>query len=366
MTRIRSGSWKKGYRQGYREGWKRGRHLGQCRRIEQRYPPEKGLYLDWKVLFVRAGGAPYLSLEEGVIDGLAAHVREVLAVPPDADVAGMVRQEAPDLVLVLDAAGVSFPLEKLAPLGETGVLAAVWFVDDPYHSDRTIPLGPYYDHVFTIETECVPVYEEAGCARVHYLPPAVHPGLYRPESAPTSRHREIVLIGSAFESRVRLIDALAPYLRSRDVFINGYWWERLQHYGLLSDRISGNWLSPEETCIWYNGAHIVINHHRTHEEPLHNHNSRGIAARSANPRLFEINGCGTLQLVDAREEIHRWYTPGIELDTYASPEELMEKIEYYLANEGHRRQIALNGLARTLKDHTYRHRMEQLLSALQT
>ena len=38
----------------------------------------------------------------------------------------------------------------------------------------------------------------------------------------------------------------------------------------------------------------------------------------------------------------------------------MEKIQYYLVHEDERQAIASTGQARTLRDHTYRQRMEEL------
>ncbi|UJF32077.1 glycosyltransferase [Paenibacillus hexagrammi] len=40
----------------------------------------------------------------------------------------------------------------------------------------------------------------------------------------------------------------------------------------------------------------------------------------------------------------------------------MEKIDYYLNHEEERQRIALRGLSRTLRDHTYRNRLHELLS----
>ena len=114
----------------------------------------------------------------------------------------------------------------------------------------------------------------------------------------------------------------------------------------------------------YNGTKIVINLHRSHEDDSVNNNHLKIAPASPNPRTFEIAASTTLQLTDARDDIARFYKPGVEIETYSSPQELLDKVEYYLTHEKERREIALRGLERTLKDHTYGKRINEMLTII--
>ena len=59
-------------------------------------------------------------------------------------------------------------------------------------------------------------------------------------------------------------------------------------------------------------------------------------------------------------------TPDEEVVTYDSPSELVEKVRHYVAHPDERRAIAAAGQRRTLAEHTYRHRMEQLDALLRT
>jgi len=97
---------------------------------------------------------------------------------------------------------------------------------------------------------------------------------------------------------------------------------------------------------------------------VHNRNSRNLPAESINPRTFEISACGALQLTDVRGDLPDHYTPGLQLDTYASAAELREKLEHYLHREEERRQMALRGLQRTLQEHTYSRRLKLLLDII--
>jgi len=80
----------------------------------------------------------------------------------------------------------------------------------------------------------------------------------------------------------------------------------------------------------------------------------------ANMRLFEACGVGTCQLVDAREEVVACYEPGVEIVTYDSIEDCLEKARWLLNNPVEREKIAKAGQRRTLKDHTTRHRVQDI------
>lgn len=355
-------AWNAGKAAGFRTGWDYGYHYARCDTlVQQELRAEKRLF-DMKVLYVKADGQPYASLDEGIMDGLATVVREWHAIGPEAAVADTAVALRPDLVLVLDAAGRPFPIEQVKRIRAAGIKTAVWFPDDPYHSDLTMTLAPHYDYVFTLELSIVPHYRAVGAMRAHYLPFAVSPRKIRPQRVDTSYHYDICFIGTAFWNRAAFFDQIAEYLRTKRVFINGWFWDRMTKYPMLANKIHGFWLPPEEATHYYSGAKVVINLHRSADDETHNTNSRRLPAASVNPRLFEIAASGTLQLTDAREQMAAMYVPGSELVTFGSPQELIDRIDYYLAHEDERRVIAWNALKRTLRDHTYRKRLASLFS----
>ena len=52
---------------------------------------------------------------------------------------------------------------------------------------------------------------------------------------------------------------------------------------------------------------------------------------------------------------------GKEVVAYRSPEECAELVQYYLEHEDEREAIARAGQQRTLREHTYHHRMRELV-----
>lgn len=79
-----------------------------------------------------------------------------------------------------------------------------------------------------------------------------------------------------------------------------------------------------------------------------------------NMTLFEATGCGALLITDWKKNLSDLFEIDKEIITYKNPQEMTEKIKYYLEHEEERKEIAKAGQQRTLKDHTYKRRMEQL------
>jgi spore maturation protein CgeB len=84
-----------------------------------------------------------------------------------------------------------------------------------------------------------------------------------------------------------------------------------------------------------------------------------------NLRLYEATGVGSLLLTDAKSNLADLFTPGEEVVTYRDADELVAKARHYLAHDDERSAIAAAGQRRTLRDHTYALRMQELVEILQ-
>jgi spore maturation protein CgeB len=95
---------------------------------------------------------------------------------------------------------------------------------------------------------------------------------------------------------------------------------------------------------------ITLNHHID------------VAGRYAgNIRLFEATGVGTLLITDWKENLHEIFELGTEVVAYRTVEECAEMVSYYLEHVDEGRAIARAGQRRTLGEHTYRQRMQQVV-----
>lgn len=81
-------------------------------------------------------------------------------------------------------------------------------------------------------------------------------------------------------------------------------------------------------------------------------------------RIWDVLGCGGFLLSNYQSEIPEYFTIGQELDCYESIGELKEKISYYLSHEDIRCEIAHNGFQKVKAQHTYVHRICQMMQLL--
>ena len=83
-----------------------------------------------------------------------------------------------------------------------------------------------------------------------------------------------------------------------------------------------------------------------------------------NMRLYEATGVGTLLITDQKDNLCNLFNVGKEIVAYSSPQEAVELIRYYVDHPDEASEIAKAGKKRTLKHHTYKHRMEELVPIL--
>ncbi|WP_084146542.1 CgeB family protein [Paenibacillus wynnii] len=353
---------KKEHKREYRSGYQEGYHLGMCEAVRKLNPGQVEPCRPFKLMYVPQG---FEAIDTGVTEALSLLVSELILSTPEAMLETAAR-ERPGAVLVMNGLHV-FPenhLDQITEIRNLGIPTAIWFVDDPYFTEDTSVICRFYDHVFTHELGCVDFYRSLGVASVHYLPLCVNTKMFYPRRTGPKYQYDIVFIGNAFFNRTELFDRLAPYLSRKKTLIAGGFWERLTTYDKLSPFISHGFIPPEETANYYSGAKLVINIHRPWEAGQDNRNTFQLPSRSINPRTYEINACGTMQLTDIRDDLGNFYRPGYDLDTFGSAEELQAKMEHYLTHEKERRQFALRGLHTTLRRHTFTSRMPQLLDVI--
>lgn len=81
---------------------------------------------------------------------------------------------------------------------------------------------------------------------------------------------------------------------------------------------------------------------------------------ASNMRLFETTGVGTCMVVDWKENLSELFELDTEVVSYKTSDECVEKVKWLLDHPEKREEIAKAGLKRTMKDHTFFHRAEQL------
>jgi spore maturation protein CgeB len=85
-----------------------------------------------------------------------------------------------------------------------------------------------------------------------------------------------------------------------------------------------------------------------------------VGSYAGNVRLFEATGAGACLLTDWKQNLAELFQPDLEVIAYSSAEECVEKVNYLLDHPAEHAAIGAAGQRRTLHDHTFAKRAEQL------
>ena len=81
-------------------------------------------------------------------------------------------------------------------------------------------------------------------------------------------------------------------------------------------------------------------------------------------RIFDICAAKGFLMTNYQEELQEYFEIGKEVEYYGSLEELVDKCRYYLSNDDQRSEIAQKGLERIQKQHTWKHRVAQIITTI--
>lgn len=154
---------------------------------------------------------------------------------------------------------------------------------------------------------------------------------------------------------------LANYFLSRKVTAM----ERTEIMQLLGKKFSVNLYTTEKTDI--KGIHNCGVADYNTVAPLIFANSKinlNITLRSIQTgiplRAFDIMGCGGFLLSNYQEDFLEYFEPDEDVVFYASYEELLDKVEFYLSHDRERQRIARNAYEKVSAEHTYLQRVEKM------
>lgn len=81
-------------------------------------------------------------------------------------------------------------------------------------------------------------------------------------------------------------------------------------------------------------------------------------------RAFDIIGCGGFLLSNYQADFADCFTAGEDFDFYEDENDLLRKLDYYLSHDSIRAEIAANGRRKLAGQHTFQHRIRQMLEVI--
>jgi len=241
---------------------------------------------------------------------------------------------------------------------EFGIVTVNWFCNASYQLHLVSEIAPHYDWCLVPERFRLDDYRALG-ARPIYCQEAANPHIYKPCDVPVEF--DVAFAGQCYGDRPDTI----LWLREQglDVRVWGALWEHhiaprsrnpLRRWlgkprGLPAHAVGGV-LGDSALVELFSRVRINLGFAVVGETP--------ITPRITQVRLrdFEVPMSGGFHLAGHSAELADFFTPGVEIETWRTREELRDKCRYYLAHDDERRQIAAAGRARALREHTWEHR----------
>lgn len=246
----------------------------------------------------------------------------------------------PDMVFAIKP--VNMFAETVKAISNMGILTCGYWIDDPLDFDRSVIASAPFDIFFTNDRGSVANYARHGI-KARHLPSAVNPTLFYPLKKATPRY-SLSFVGTFVEYRRNVLNQVAE-----PVHAFGPGWKKQTQ---SNDRVIP---MPEvfgkKTNRVFNLSHINLN--------VHTWNGVGTAM---NLRLFEVPAAGGFLLTDWVDEIGEYFTPGVNIETWRSVDELNDKIRFYQQNPTVREKITASSREHVLKNHLYRQRCQQILA----
>jgi hypothetical protein len=270
-----------------------------------------------------------------------------------------VTRTKPDVLLSVK--GPYIEPETLRKLRERTATKLVNFSpDDPFNpaaSSRFLPGGLPYWHLYASPRPATFAQLRQACTggEVVYLPFGYDPANHFPEVMTPEEERQfgadLAFIGVCDAARTPLLESLAV---RPDINVAFYGGGRYPYNKILRPRYRG-FANGRAYRLAIAGSKISLSllRHTNHDTHV--------------MRTFEIPACRAFMLAERTDEHLSMFEEGKEAEFFSTPEEMMDKIRYYLAHEDERLRVAEGGYQRTIRGgNTYKDRLFHLLSHLKS
>jgi spore maturation protein CgeB len=256
----------------------------------------------------------------------------------------------PDVVLVIKGGPIAPDAIRRMKM-RTGARIVNFFPDNP------LVMIPFecieaYDVFFTKERYALRTLHQAGLRNLYYLPMYCVPSDHHPVELTDDERRRyagpVSFVGSRYPYRERFLRELSEY----PLRVWGSGWTRATDASVRKLVAGGPVYGRDKLCV-YSGSTLSLNQHH----PLND-------IVGVNTRTFELAAAAACQVVDLKDDLGALFKPGDEVVAYRDLAELRSQLDYHLAHPDEARAIGANGRRRALTEHTLRHRIDEMLSAI--
>jgi spore maturation protein CgeB len=245
---------------------------------------------------------------------------------------------------------------------ETNTITFNWFADDHWRFNNfSRHWAPCFSYVSTTDEKSVEKYTAAGYKNILLTQWAANPRIWKRGNGEINFG--VTFIGQAHGIRKKVIQ----FLRREGIPIEvwGIMWRLHRIHSIahrmhiFSDRtleriIDSTRISQQEMIDIIQVSKINLNLSAASQD----------SENQIKGRNFEIPACAGFQLSGYAYALEKYFQMDREIVCYRTPEELAEKIRYYLHHEKERIAIAEAGYQRVCKEHTYTQRFTLLFQQM--
>lgn len=267
--------------------------------------------------------------------------------------------------------------EVIRDIGRMGITTVNWYCNASYQFHLVEEISPAYHYCLVPEKFRMEDYHRIGANPI-YCQEAANPNVYKPYDVPAEF--EVTFVGQRYGNRpfyIRyLIDAgidvrvWGPHWQDQSPSIP--FWQiglnrvmrmvRNQKIPLAIDvplDRCGPPLTDEEYIKMYSRSKISLGFTSVDETP-----KKGKQIKQVRLRDFEAPMSGGFYMVEYFEELTEFFEPDKEIVCFTGPEDLKDKIRYYLAKDNERERIRQAGMHRARSEHTWHKRFEMVFNRI--
>ncbi len=262
----------------------------------------------------------------------------------------------PDLLIVLK--GFFIKPKTLKKINDTSSTILFNFnPDNPFNTSQRgstngwiVKSIPIYDAYLTWGKLLLDPIRRAGAKRVEYLPFAGDAEYYYPvkitKEDKGAYSSDVVFVGNWDEEREKWLSNLEGF--NFAIWGEWYWKTRCKNK-FLRKCWRAHPAYGKEMAKTYLSSKINLNILRVQNKRAHN------------MKTFEIPACGGFMLHERSDEVLELFEEGKDVACFSTPQELKEKINYYLNHEEERMQMAKAAHKKTAIRYTYLCRAKRIL-----
>lgn len=211
---------------------------------------------------------------------------------------------------------------------------------------------PIYKKIFSCSKVTADFFTDTRLLDASFVPFGAN-FIAAPSGTDADKQHEVLFVGSGDLRRIIILESIRDHLS-----IFGNRWKR--NFPLMSPelirRVDDHPVWGPELHQLLTSSKIVLNITRG---PYY------AAGTGVNLRIFEALAAGCFLMTDYCDEIAELFKPGEEIETFNGPQELQEKVRFYLAHPEKRMAIAQQGHAAYLKRFTWESRAQEMYRFIQ-